>query len=219
MFCVWNISMMLCVPMHRNVQDVCMQCFADKVMRMMWCARSHTFEHRRYQDVRHCMHHVLNEINRRHPWKMQRKKLPTACPATESMRMMWCVGSQSSVSHLTSCFMILSGYKPWSQIGLDHVVPNAGLYNAKQTLLYYPLFFRFVCSIILCVVLKLWSAFCQTMDGYETIIIMFCARHILMMWCDYVPSNVQDVRIQCRADELMCMVWCAMSRTFEHSGY
>ena len=47
----------------------------------------------------------------------------------------------------------------------------------------------------------------QTMDGYETIIIMSCARHILMMWCDYyVPRNVQDVRIQCRADELMYMV-------------
>ena len=60
----------------------------------------------------------------------------------------------------------------------------------------------------------------KTMDGHETIIIiMFCARHILMTWCDYVPRNVQDVRIQCRADELMCMVWCAMSRTFDHSGY
>ena len=33
------------------------------------------------------------------------------------MRMMWCVGRQSSVSQLTFCSMILSGYKPFFKKG------------------------------------------------------------------------------------------------------
>ena len=48
---------------------------------------------------------------------------------------------------------------------------------------------------------------------------MFCAHHINMMWCVYMPTNVHDVRIKCHADELMCMIWCAVSHTFEHTGY
>ena len=39
------------------------------------------------------------------------------------------------------------------------------------------------------------------------------------MWCVYMPTNVHDVRIKCHADELMCMIWCVMSHTFEHTGY
>ena len=34
-----------------------------------------------------------------------------------------------------------------------------------------------------------------------------------------MPTNVYAVRIKCHADELMCMIWCAMSHTFEHTGY
>ena len=48
---------------------------------------------------------------------------------------------------------------------------------------------------------------------------MFCARHINMMWCVYMPTNVHDVRVKCHAVELMCMIWCAMSHTIEHTGY
>ena len=109
MFCVWIFNMMWCVPMHRNVQDICMQCFADKVMRMMWCAMSHTFEHRGCKPL----HAPCSEWDQpTTPVKDATRKPPTSCRATESMRMMWCVGSQGSVSQLTSYFMILSGYKP-----------------------------------------------------------------------------------------------------------
>ena len=31
---------------------------------------------------------------------------------------------------------------------------------------------------------------------------MSCARHIRMMWCDYMHRNVQDVPIHCHGDEL-----------------
>ena len=39
------------------------------------------------------------------------------------------------------------------------------------------------------------------------------------MWCVANHRNVQDVRMQCHADELMCMIWCTMSHTFEHSRH
>ena len=34
-----------------------------------------------------------------------------------------------------------------------------------------------------------------------------------------MPTNVHDVRIKCHADELRCMIWCAMSHTFDPTGY
>ena len=55
---------MWCVPNHRNVQDVRMQCHADELMCMIWCTMSHTFEHSGHQQVNCCMHHVLTNIGR-----------------------------------------------------------------------------------------------------------------------------------------------------------
>ena len=73
MFCVWNLSMMWCVPIHRNVQDLRIQCHADELMCMKWCTMSHTFEHSGYPQVNRCMHHFLHEIYRQHPWNIQSK--------------------------------------------------------------------------------------------------------------------------------------------------
>ena len=53
----------------------------------------------------------------------------------------------------------------------------------------------------------------EIMDRHRTIIFMFC------VWIQVHLRNVQDVRIQCHADELVCTIWWAMSHTFEHSGY
>ena len=55
---------MWCVPNHRNVQDVRIQCHADELMCMIWCTMSHTFEHSGHQQVNCCMHHVLTNIGR-----------------------------------------------------------------------------------------------------------------------------------------------------------
>ena len=64
MFCVRTTGMMWCVPNHRNVQDVCIQCHVDELMCTIWCAMSHTFEHRGHQQVNRCMHHVLTNLGR-----------------------------------------------------------------------------------------------------------------------------------------------------------
>ena len=40
-----------------------------------------------------------------------------------------------------------------------------------------------------------------------------------MMWRTPDHRNVEDVRIQCHADELMCMIWCIMSQAFEYNRY
>ena len=58
------------------------------------------------------------------------------------------------------------------------------------------------------------------MDRYKTIKIMFCLSiKDNMMWCTPNHRNVEDVRILCHADELMCMIWCVISQTFEYSRY
>ena len=46
------------------------------------------------------MRHVLQWDQRTTPVKDAIKKPPTSCRTTGSMRMMWCVGSQSSVSQM-----------------------------------------------------------------------------------------------------------------------
>ena len=141
MFCVWNKSKMRCVPLHRNVEDVHMQCHADELMCMIWCVLSMTFEYSRYQQVNCCMHRVLQWDQLTTPVKDAIKKPLTSCRAHGIMRMMWCIGGQSSVSQLTSCFMILPDYKAWFQIRLHHVermrscastnaYSNKKLYNA-----------------------------------------------------------------------------------------
>ena len=130
-----------CVPNHRNVQDVCIQCHADELMCMICCAMSHTFEYSGYQQLNHCMHHVLQWDQWTTPGRDAIKKPPTSCRAYEIMRMMWCVRKQSSVSQLIFCLMFLSGWKSWFQIGLHYVVrtrscasmnalSNTGLSNA-----------------------------------------------------------------------------------------
>ena len=134
-------SIMRCVPLHRNVEDVHMQCHADELMCMIWCVLSMTFEYSRYQQVNCCMHRVLQWDQLTTPVKDAIKKPLTSCRAHGIMRMMWCIGGQSSVSQLTSCFMILPDYKAWFQIRLHHVermrscastnaYSNKKLYNA-----------------------------------------------------------------------------------------
>ena len=114
MFCVRTIGMMWCVPIDRNAQDVPIQCHADELMCMIWCAMSFTFEPSGYPQVNLCMHHVLQwdwwttpvkDVIKNHLHHVVRMRSCAWCI------MMWCVGSQSSVSQLTFCSMILSGYK------------------------------------------------------------------------------------------------------------
>jgi hypothetical protein len=50
-------------------------------------------------------------------------------------------------------------------------------------------------------------------------IMMFCVWHISMMWRVGNHRSLQDVRIGCHADELMCMIRCPLSHTFGHSRY
>ena len=89
MFCVRTIGMMWCVPIDRNAQDVPIQCHADELMCMIWCAMSFTFEHSGYPQVNRCMHHVLQWDWWTTPVKNAIKKPPTPCRAHEIMRMMY----------------------------------------------------------------------------------------------------------------------------------
>ena len=89
MFCVRTIGMMWCVPIDRNAQDVPIQCHADELMCMIWCAMSFTFEHSGCPQVNRCMHHVLQWDWWTTPVKNAIKKPPTPCRAHEIMRMMY----------------------------------------------------------------------------------------------------------------------------------
>ena len=155
--------MMRCAPNHRNAEEVRIHCHADELMCMIWSAMSHTFEYRRNKQVHRCTHHVLQWDQQPTPAKDAIKKPLTSCPAHGIMRMMWCIGSQSCVSQLASCFMILSGYKPWFQIRLHHVeriwdhedqqIRNRTENCTKPTqiLLCYSFFFHLACCILLSV--------------------------------------------------------------------
>ena len=61
MFCVWNTNMVCCLPTHRNVHDVRIQCHADEV----WCAwyDAQWVIHSNTADI-HCMHQVLTKTAR-----------------------------------------------------------------------------------------------------------------------------------------------------------
>ena len=48
---------------------------------------------------------------------------------------------------------------------------------------------------------------------------MFCVWNKSKMRCVPLHRNAEVVRMQCDADELMCMIWCVMSQTFEYSRY
>ena len=48
---------------------------------------------------------------------------------------------------------------------------------------------------------------------------MLCEGNKCKMWCMPLHRNVEDVRIQRHADELMCMIWGAMSHTVQYSRY
>ena len=64
------------------------------------------------------------------------------------------------------------------------------------------LFFRWYCAMLYSYnpdCLKRWI---DSFLTHKTIIIMFCVWNTSMMWCLPTHRNVQDVRIQCHADEL-----------------
>ena len=156
MFCEGNKCKMWCMPLHRNVQDVRIQRHADELMCVIWGALSHTAQYSRDQQVNPCMHHVLQWDQQPTPAKDAIKKPLTSCPAHGIMRMMWCIGSQSCVSQLASCFIILSGYKLWVQICLHHEhqrIRNRtqNCTTPKQILLCYSFFCHLACCILLSV--------------------------------------------------------------------
>ena len=153
------------------------------------------------------------------------KKSPTSCRAYEIMCMMWCVGSQSSVS-LASWFYLVTnhGFKfacIMSQVW-DHAhqrmrsrsqtKKTVQPYNAQtnSSMLLTFLSPGLLHSTVPWLIIR--NLF-EIMDRHRTIIFMFC------VWIQVHLRNVQDVRIQCHADELVCTIWWAMSHTFEHSGY
>ena len=63
-----------------------------------------------------------NEINRRHPCKMQSKKHLHHVVRMRSCA--WCdaPGARAVFHRWISCFMVLSGYNAWIQIRVHHVV-------------------------------------------------------------------------------------------------
>ena len=167
MFCVerkvwWDVLLN-----HRNAEEVRIHCHADELMCMIWSAMSHTFEYRRNKQVHRCTHHVLQWDQQPTPAKDAIKKPLTSCPAHGIMRMMWCIGSQSCVSQLTSCFMIQPGYTETmvsNPSAVHHVVQMRSCINAcrmrsrtkdwttrRQILLCYSFFFHLACCILLSV--------------------------------------------------------------------
>ena len=124
MFCVWNTSMMWCVPTHRNVQDACIQHFADEVVCMIchdaqWAILSHTADIKTSTVA--CVM-FCNEINWQHPWRMQSKN--HLHRAVRLGACAWCdaSGARAVFHRWISCFMVLSGYNAWIQIRVHHVV-------------------------------------------------------------------------------------------------
>ena len=100
-----------------------------------------------------------NEVNGRHPEKMQwknhlhhavRMRSCAWCDAS----MTWCVRNQSSVSQLIFCLMFLSGWKSsvcsmsyvWDHAHQRMHSPTQDCATRKPTLLYYSCCFDFVCS-------------------------------------------------------------------------
>ena len=129
------------LPSHRNVEDVRIQHHADELMCMTWCAMSHTADIHKNTVARtmFCNEAPVKDASKSHLHRVVRTR---SCA--------WCVasGARAMVDRWFSCFMILSGHKPWFQIGLDHchVVPNAGLCNAFYII---HCFFAFCFSIMI----------------------------------------------------------------------
>ena len=155
---------MWCAPDHRNVQDVRMQCHADELMCMKWCAMSHTFEYIYKASTSKPLHAPCSAMTSTDDTRERcNQKPPALCHAYGIMHMMWCIGSQSCFSQLTSCFMILSGYKLWFQIRLHHVEciwdhehqrmrnRTQDCTTGKQILLCYSFFYNLACCILLSV--------------------------------------------------------------------
>ena len=161
------------------------------------------------------------------------KKPPTSSRAYEIMRMMWCVGRQSNVSQLTFCSMILSGYKPFFKQGprprcsyeimrvKECVVEHRTVQRVNQLfyismLLWFCLFYDTArCCIVIVrfffetmdrLIRRLSSCFAYDLNRYDVMRTQpqECTRRTHAVSCGW---------------SLMCMIWCAMSHTFEHSGH
>ena len=158
---VWNTSMVWCLPTRRNVQDVHIQCHADELMCTICCAMSHLLNTADIHERTVACSMLCNEINGRHPWKMQSKK-----HLHHVMRMRscaWCDASGARAVfhswHFASWFYLVINHGLTSVYIMSHAWDHAhqrmcsrtqDCATRKPTLLYYSCCFDFVCSMIRC---------------------------------------------------------------------
>ena len=155
-------KLMWCAPNHKNVQDVRMQCDADELMCMIWCAMSHTSEHSGCPQVNRCMHHALQ-------WDQPKTRVKNAIKkhlhhVVHMRSCAWCDASGARAVlhswHLASWFYLVTNHGVrlvWIMSTVwDHAHQRArnqtkDCTTRKQILLCYSFFFHITCCILLLV--------------------------------------------------------------------
>ena len=177
------------------------------------------------------MRHVLQWDQPTTPVKDAIKEPPASCRAHEIMRMMWCVGSQSSVSQMNfllhgSVWLQSMDSNPSASCRAYEIMRMNECVVEHKTVQHSNGFYYIIrCSSILFVPLCCSLFYSYNPDCFEAMGPLIrrsssCfAFEKSIMSCVPLHRNVQDIRIQRHADELVCTIWWAMSHTFEHSGY